>query len=121
VASATLLANCGGSRSDSPPPPIRVGVPIVLTMAPFYLALERAYFRDEGLVVEPEEVQFAGNQAQLMAAGRLDAGFMSMSPALLSAVSRGAALRVVCGREYISSTCRMTGEIAGRIASFPAG
>jgi len=49
-------------------------VPIVLTMAPFYLALERAYFRDEGLVVEPEEVQFAGNQAQLMAAGGLTPG-----------------------------------------------
>ena len=90
-------------------------------MSPFFLALERGYFRGVGLDARPQVVNNSAEAATLLAVGRLDAAFTTVSPALMNAVARGSEVRVVLGRDIVTPVCGDAGALYARKSAFPEG
>jgi len=106
---ASALTGCsllGASNNDAPAggaqpngkvekAKIRVGALPVVDMGPFYLALDRGYFKAEGLEVEP--VLAASGQANINAVinGDIDVSFGSYPAALLAQSKKAADLKIV--------------------------
>ncbi|HLI28687.1 MAG TPA: ABC transporter substrate-binding protein [Chloroflexota bacterium] len=87
--------------SGSPAPPlevVRVGSILNASDAPFYLAQERGYLREEGL--EMEITQFDGAQRAIapLGADQLDVAGGGPGPGLFNAIQRGIPLRIVADR-----------------------
>lgn len=99
---------------------VRVSLNPLVTMSAFYMGYEAGYFRDAGLDLELSR-DLPGVQAvPLLAGGKLDVGFIAMTPGLANAITRGARLRVVAGRETAAPACN-SHRIYVRRASFPDG
>jgi NitT/TauT family transport system substrate-binding protein len=96
-----------GGDPAGQPARVRVQVTGQGNESSFYVALERGYFRDEGL--ELELVPFdAGTKAiPALGTGDLDLGIGSVGPALYNAVERGINLRIV------APVARLTPENGG--------
>jgi ABC-type nitrate/sulfonate/bicarbonate transport system substrate-binding protein len=63
--------------------------------APIYIALERGYFKDQGIDLQPVDVPGAFDaQVPLLATGQLDVGGGSIVPALFNAAGRGLPIRM---------------------------
>jgi ABC-type nitrate/sulfonate/bicarbonate transport system substrate-binding protein len=90
-------------------------------MSPFYTAWESGYFTAAGFDVKLTRELPNLESIPLLAAGRLDVGFPGLSAALLNAVARGAAIRIVAGREISSPACNMHDKIYVRRGDFPHG
>jgi NitT/TauT family transport system substrate-binding protein len=126
----TFLAACGapaiagalggaGCRRRSPDSLI-VAVSPQLTMAPLYLAVERGLFTRRGLDVRIERFRASEEAVPALAGGKLDAALLAISPAIINAVTRGARLRVVAGRDHVRAGCRDVALLIRRKA-FPEG
>src|SRR5579884_3530362 len=74
---------------------VRVSLSRLLTMSPFYAAYEAGYFRDAGLDVELTKDLPGVQSLPLIAGGRIDVGFIGLSPGFVNAVLRGARLKIV--------------------------
>jgi ABC-type nitrate/sulfonate/bicarbonate transport system substrate-binding protein len=90
-------------------------------MSPFFVALERGYFREAGIDARPQFVVKAPEAVALLSAGRLDAALTSVQTSLLNAVAQGAEVRVVLGRDVVTPSCGDTGAMYARASSFPDG
>jgi NitT/TauT family transport system substrate-binding protein len=99
-------------------PAIEVGVANYAGVSPFYMALERGYFRQAGLDVR---LNIEAHTAPLVAAGRLDAAITSVTPALFNAVAHGTDIRIVMGRDRVTPGCGSSGVLWARRAAFPNG
>lgn len=75
---------------------LRVGMLHTLSPAPFYIAQERGYFRDEGLAVEFRFFQAAQPIAAAAVAGDIDIGVTALTGGFFSLAGKGA-LKVIGG------------------------
>ena len=114
------LASCA-RRQPASARTIQVGVRSILGMSPFYVALERGYFRDAGIDARPQTIERNAETVALLAAGRLDIAITAVEPAFFNAVARGSDVRVVLGRERITQSCGDSGALYARKAAFPRG
>jgi NitT/TauT family transport system substrate-binding protein len=73
-----------------------MGDPVFNPMAPVYIALDRGYFKDEGLNVElvPMPADVAGIVSQV-ALGQLQFGMAGPDPGLFNAMERGVEIRLL--------------------------
>jgi NitT/TauT family transport system substrate-binding protein len=78
--------NTGGLEKKD----IKVGVLPVLGVAPFYIALNKGYFREEGLNVTPEVFKSGADAIPAMTGGSIDAVFTNYI-SLFSAQAKGVA------------------------------
>jgi len=105
----------------SEPRALKVGSMLTVGLAPFAIARSRGYFNQEGLTVEL--VTFT-NEAELvpaLAAGQIDAALsVAPSAALVNAVARGTALKIVASNGTIKPH-RNIGNIMVRKDLAPAG
>jgi NitT/TauT family transport system substrate-binding protein len=101
VASAVtlgFLAACGGGGGGGAEPDapvtVKVGVIPIADVAPLYLGMERGFFEQENLTIEPQ--QFAGGAEILpsVQSGDLQIGF-SNTTSLLIAASKGLPVRII--------------------------
>ena len=75
------LAGCSLLNGQSEPPQgnggkvVRVGVMQVIDTAPFYLAMSKGYFRDEGLTVQITPTKSGTDSIPLLAGNHIDIGF----------------------------------------------
>ena len=69
---------------------IKVGVLPVLGVAPFYIAMEKGYFKDEGLNVTPEVFKSGADAIPAMTGGSIDAVFTNYV-SLFTAQAKGVA------------------------------
>ncbi len=92
-----------------------------LYMAPFYLAQESGYFREAGLDLELQSVEEGYQTVALLAGGKLDVAFSSITSSLISAIGSGAEVRIAAGLRYLDSDCADTGTLYGSRARFPHG
>lgn len=109
VAMVTVLSGCGaldGSSSSSSTggsgapgsvekPKVKVGLLPVVDVAPLYQAVEKGYFRQEGLDVEPVVVASGPKAVESVISGEIDIAFTSY-PGAFVAQSKGVAnLKIV--------------------------
>lgn len=66
--------------------------------APLDIAIEKGYFRDEGLDVVLQTFDSAANMVSLVGAGQLDIAAGNVSPGLFNAVERGIDLKIVASK-----------------------
>jgi NitT/TauT family transport system substrate-binding protein len=81
---------------------IKLGLLMINADAGIFLALERGYFRDQGVSVEL--IYFsssAGPQMAALTTGELDAGSGSISPGIYNAVAGGVGLKVVAAKSRV--------------------
>lgn len=93
-AGLALLVPAGGARADDLIT-IHLGVNGSLTEAPFDIAQQKGFFRDEGLAVEFVPFKSAADMVVPLGAGQLDAGGGVPTAGLYNAVARGIDVRVV--------------------------
>lgn len=67
----------------------------VLSNAPVFIAMERGYFKEQGITIELVPVQSTGTAFPTMGTGQLDFTVTSLGPALMNAVERGVDLRII--------------------------
>jgi len=114
------LCSAISARAAAPRPTLRVATTHYITMAPFYQAYESGYFGAAGLDIEVT----SGTSIDLIpvaAGGKVDVCFFSVNLPFLNAVSRGARIRIVAGREIARATCRPPGVVYGLRKRFPNG
>lgn len=104
---------------------IKVGVLPLLGVAPFYIALEKGYFKDEGLNVTPEVFKSGADAIPAMTGGSIDAVFTNYI-SLFTAHAKGVAkFRVIAEASTASpnsfgiyvmpnSPLKDTNELAGK-------
>jgi NMT1/THI5 like len=119
-AASMALASCGRKPPESIQS-IQFGVINVAGTSPFYVAMERGYFRGAGINFVPQMAGRSADVVSLLAAGRIQAGIVNIEPSLLNIVARGSAMRVVLGRDKITPGCGVTGSLYARKAAFPHG
>lgn len=97
LAAATLLAGCGGRRSARPGDPILLLLnPVQLGYLPIFFALDRGYFRDEGLAIELKLYSGSANgQLPILARGDADIGGVIAAPALFNQAAAGFGIRLI--------------------------
>ena len=116
---AALAAGC--KRKPSPLRRVRVALAPRFTLAPFYLADEVGYFAAQGLEIEITPLAQTAQFVPLLAGGRVDVGFTSVSAALINAVARGARLKIVAGRDTAVPGCNTGGAVFAIAKAFPKG
>ena len=77
---------------------VRVGTLNASTDAPFYLAQERGYLREEGLDLETTPFDSGQQMVAPLGADQLDAGGGAVGPGLYNAILRGINMRIVADR-----------------------
>lgn len=114
MTSAGALSACGGPESGSADSDtVKVGVVPVATVAPLYLGIEKGFFEDEGLTVEPEAVTTSPAIIAAVTSGEMQFGF-SATASIMQADARDVPNSVVVGGSLSPSSEPATGLIASR-------
>jgi NitT/TauT family transport system substrate-binding protein len=96
-ASTALTLAPRAVRAQSPSK-VRVGYIGILSDAPFFIGIERGYFKNQGLDVELSRFTSANDTIPLLATGQLEASGGGVAPAIFSAVARDLPVRIVADR-----------------------
>jgi NitT/TauT family transport system substrate-binding protein len=115
---ALLLGACAPPGAEQPQPEpvtLKVGILPYISYAPFFIAEEEGYFAEQGLQVE---LVRPGNVSEAVAAlvqGDLDVAGGTVNSGYLNGMARGAEIRYVADKSYISATsCTYAAFIARR-------
>lgn len=105
--SAGVLAGCGSARPDGAPVvrTLRVIRNSHLTSAPLLLAEEAGYFAEEGLKIEFVDMTRGEESLIALVSGDVDVLPTALHPGLLTAIARGADVRIVAGGNSLGSDC----------------
>jgi NitT/TauT family transport system substrate-binding protein len=82
----------------SPPVTVRLGTLPTVSDAGMYLAMERGYFTQEGIQIDPIPFDSAGQMVAPLGTGQLEVGGGSTSAGLYNAIARGLPLKVVADK-----------------------
>src|SRR5262245_48366326 len=82
--------------------PVRIGTLGILGDAPFYIAVDRGYFIQQGLAPTLERFDTGGQMVAPLAAGQLDAGAGTAAASLFNAIGGGLPLRIVADNERVA-------------------
>jgi NitT/TauT family transport system substrate-binding protein len=77
------------------PATVKVGVLASLTSGPFFIAIERGYFREQGIEVVSETFDTGPKMVPSLATGQLDVGSGAISAGLFNAVARDISIKLV--------------------------
>lgn len=80
------------------PPTVRFGSPQAISDAGVFIAQERGYFAEQGLVVDTLPFQSGPNTIPALASGDLEVAGGTLSTALLNAIERGIGLKMVADK-----------------------
>lgn len=122
LALTSCATACAPHKNESGAVTVRVGlVQSSSSTGPLQLALEKGYLREQGLQLEANYAQVTGLHIAALAAGKLDAALISMSPAVANGVAQGAPIRLVATRQSATRVCGGWGQLFGRLDAFPGG
>lgn len=92
---------------------LKVGTSAALSFAPFYIADTEGYFAQQGITVEFPTFTSTKDALAALEQGQLDVLGGNVSPAYFSTVGRGARMKLVADKGYISATgCTDTALLA---------
>lgn len=103
---ALLFAACappGVEQRQPEPVTLKVVVEPYLSFAPFFIAEEEGYFAEQGLQIEFVRMDRVDKAVPALAQGELDVAGGRIAPSHLNAIARGAHIKVVADKGYISS------------------
>lgn len=83
----------------SPPVTVAMSNSDSILLVPLYIAIERGYFRDEGINVDFVGTLSTPEQVTQLAAGHLQMGYGGPEPGLFNAVNRGITIKIVAPLE----------------------
>jgi NitT/TauT family transport system substrate-binding protein len=115
LAAATLLPASRAHAAD----PLTLGLLHTLSPAPFYMAQERGYFRDEGIDLTFRFFEAAQPIAAAAVAGDIDVGITALTGGFFSLAEKGA-LKVIGGAMHEQRGYEGTAILASNKA-FDAG
>ncbi len=98
VAAVALLAREAPARAEN----VTVGLPAVVTDAPFFIALANGYFKDQGLTVQFEDFASAAQMIAPLGSGEIDVGAGAPSVGLYNAAARGLGIKIVADKGHIA-------------------
>jgi len=101
TAAAALVAGRGGAARAAEPVSVSVGMTNSLSDAPFFIGIEKGYFRAAGVAIELLAFDTAAKMIAPLGAGQLDVGGGNGSPALYNAIARGIELRIVANKASV--------------------
>ncbi len=81
---------------------VKSGVLGVVGDGPVYIAIDRGYFKQEGLEVETVRFDSAARMIAPMAAGQLDTGAGAVGAGLFNAIARGIPIKIVADKAHIA-------------------
>jgi NitT/TauT family transport system substrate-binding protein len=81
---------------------VTVGLPAVITDAPFFIAQANGYFKDQGLTVHFEDFSSAAKMIPSLGAGQIDVGAGAPSVGLYNAVARGIGIKIVADKGHVA-------------------
>lgn len=93
-----LCAVAAGSATADPLTTVTVGLHGVASDAPIFIADQKGYFREEGIVVKMTDFQSGAMMVAPLGTGELDVGAGSPSAGLYNAVARGIKIRIVADK-----------------------
>jgi len=117
---AAAFAYSGCARRKTARRQVQVGLTPYLSMSPFYAAYESGYFSGEGLDIVTSQFTEGLQTVPLLAAGKLDVGFVANGPSLINSIAQGARLRIVAAREA-ATPCSNSGRLYVSRKQFPNG
>jgi len=104
---ALLLGACAtptAEKAQPEPATLRVVLLPFLSHAPFFIAEEEGYFAEQGLRIEFVRLARLVEAIPTLAEGDLDVVGGALDVALLNAIARGAKIKFVADKGYISAT-----------------
>ncbi len=92
------LAYPAGARAQQPEEMVRLGDNLAISNAGIYIAIDRGYFKEQGIRTELTTFASAVKMVQAMAAGELDVIPGTASAGLFNAIAQGAPYRIVADK-----------------------
>jgi NitT/TauT family transport system substrate-binding protein len=91
AAGAAILASQGHSSAQTALTPLRVSInPHFITYVPFFIAVDKGYFKDAGIDLQLSKYQTSANsQLPMLARGDLDVSIVVPGPALFNQYEQG--------------------------------
>lgn len=102
---AVLASGCGdssGGASKGKATTVRVGTIKALSDAPIYIAIDRGYFKQQGLDVQNVTFDTGAKMVAPLSSGQLDAGAGSPSAGLYNAMARGLGMKIVADKGHVA-------------------
>lgn len=112
-----LMAGCGGSDAKKEEPKettkVSLGMLRLTSSAPLFIAMDKGYFKDEGIEIEPQWFDAAHPIAVATASSKVNVGATGITASLYNMAAKGQELAIVAdkGREqqgYSSSALLVT-------------
>jgi NitT/TauT family transport system substrate-binding protein len=98
VAAAALLSGEAPARAQN----VTVGLPAVVSDAPFFIAQANGYFKDEGLTVRFEDFKTGAQMIAPLGSGEIDVGAGAPSVGLYNAAARGLGIMIVADKGHVA-------------------
>lgn len=116
IATLLIAAGCRSWAEATPsnaPIPLKVVHGAFINDAPFFIALEEGYFRDEGLDILEETVPNASTALPGLIQGQVDVLGTVVSAGLLKALGENAPIKIVADRSFFdANSCTFTALVA---------
>lgn len=99
---AVAVAGCGGRAASGKATVVRVGTLKALSDAPIYIAMQRGYFRRQGLDVQNVNFDSGANMIAPLSSGQLEVGAGSPSAGLYNAMASGLKMSIVADKGHLA-------------------
>lgn len=96
---AALLAT--GARAEVAPTKVSVSLLYITADVGVFLAIEKGYFKEQGLAVELQRMTSGADAIALLATDKLDVGSGSATPGLFNALRRGMPIQIVAEKSAV--------------------
>ena len=100
---AILIAGCGGSKDEAPAAktPVKLGMLRLTSSAPLFIAMDKGYFAEQNIEIQPEWFDAAHPIAVATASSKVDVGATGITASLFNMAAGGQQLAIVAdkGRE----------------------
>jgi NitT/TauT family transport system substrate-binding protein len=94
LALGILLPSIAGAQSET----VKLGDLATISNAPVYIAVEKGFFREQGVITEISNFASAAKQVPALVAGELEVSVGSASAGLFNAVAQQAPFRIVADK-----------------------
>lgn len=101
---ALLLAGGGGPAAGAGTTltKLHVGLVVSVSDAGFFIAIDKGYFRDQGIEIEVERFDSAARMVAFLGTGHLDVGGGAPSAGLFNAMARDIPVKIVADKGHIA-------------------